>query len=86
MSSGQYCDDCAEHYFNCSCKSKNIKDGAESITGNAVEKLKEHFGVDTGINIDKKIEESLHKADKDIQEGLRKQYLEQLTRLNGDLS
>jgi len=37
MSSGQYCDDCAEHYFNCSCKSKNIKDGAESITGNAVE-------------------------------------------------
>ena len=46
MSSGQYCDDCAEHYFNCSCKSKNIKDGAESITGNAVEKLKEHFGVE----------------------------------------
>jgi len=48
--------------------------------------IKEHFGVDTKINTNKKIEESLHKADKDIQEGLRKQYLEQLTRLNGDLS
>ena len=48
--------------------------------------IAEHFGVDTEIDTNKKIEESLHKADKDIQEGLRKQYLEQLTRLNGDLS
>jgi hypothetical protein len=48
--------------------------------------IKQHFGVDTKIDTNKKIEESLHKADKDIQEGLRKQYLEQLTRLNGDLS
>ena len=46
----------------------------------------EHFGVDTKIDINKKIEDSLRKADKDIQEGLRKQYLESLARLNGDLS
>jgi hypothetical protein len=50
------------------------------------EEIREHFGVDTEIDTNKKIEESLHKADKDIREGLRKQYLEQLTRLNGDLS
>jgi hypothetical protein len=65
MSSGQYCDDCAGHYFNCSCKSKNIKAGAEIMAGDGgySESTREKYeaavearikSIETNINLMKK--------------------------------